>query len=108
MESLRKGGGGGKGEVLADAATLAECGLTSSMGIYEHLWADSAANQALFWAEYEKMVSYVKTQVRNRRRGTVGCSPQGPRACDLARARSKRVATTHRLTPPPIPSSVTS
>lgn len=60
---LKKGGGGGKGELLADGNTLADCGLTTSMSIYEHLWVDSAANQAAFWAEYEKMASYVKTQV---------------------------------------------
>ena len=62
---LKKGGGGGKGELLADGSTLADCGLTTSMSIYEHLWVDSAANQTAFWAEYEKMASYVKTQVRN-------------------------------------------
>ncbi len=34
-ELLRKGGGGGKGAVLEDSQTLAECGLTYSMGIHE-------------------------------------------------------------------------
>ena len=62
VEMLRKGGAGGKGETLSDSATLAECGLTTSMGIFEHLWVDSQANQATFWAEYEKMASFVKTQ----------------------------------------------
>ena len=63
VEMLKKGGGGGKGELLAEGNTLADCGLTTSMSIYEHLWVDSAANQTAFWAEYEKMASYVKTQV---------------------------------------------
>lgn len=32
---LRKGGGGGKGVILADTATMAECGITESMGLWE-------------------------------------------------------------------------
>ena len=49
---LRKGGLR-QGVVLEDSQSLADCGLNSSMDIFEHLWVDSAANQAAFRAEYE-------------------------------------------------------
>jgi len=49
---LRKGGSP-QGIVMEDSQSLADCGLTSSMDIFEHLWVDSAANQAAFRAEYE-------------------------------------------------------
>ena len=51
---LRKGGGGGKGVPLDNEARVGECGLPEEMGVFEHLWADSEANQTAFWAEYEK------------------------------------------------------
>ena len=38
-----------------DTATLAECGVTRSMGVWEYLWEDSAENQASFREEKEKV-----------------------------------------------------
>jgi hypothetical protein len=53
-EMLRKGGTP-NGVVLRDSDTLAACGLDGDMGVFEHLWVDSAANQASFREEYEKV-----------------------------------------------------
>jgi hypothetical protein len=38
---LRKGGSGGKGVVLLDDQTLADCGITQSMGVFEVRYAHS-------------------------------------------------------------------
>lgn len=55
VETLRRGGSP-EGIVLApDDASLADCGVARSMGVWEHLWEDSAANQAGFAADREKI-----------------------------------------------------
>ena len=59
VETLRRGGSP-EGIVLSpDSASLAECGITRSMGVWEHLWEDSAANQAALKAEKERLSGMV-------------------------------------------------
>lgn len=55
VETLRRGGSP-EGVILSpDTATLAECGVTRSMGVWEYLWEDSTENQTSFMEEKEKM-----------------------------------------------------
>ena len=55
---MKRGGAPG-GIALRDDATLAECGITRSMSVWEHIWEDAEENQASFKADVEK----VKTMV---------------------------------------------
>jgi len=61
MPEMIKKGGTPSGIVLEDTKTLAECGCTESMSIYEFLWEDSKANQENYVEEVEKCLGFVRT-----------------------------------------------
>jgi hypothetical protein len=95
VETLRRGGSP-EGIVLApDDATLADCGVARSMGVWEHLWEDSAANQAAFAADREKVrgmvVSFMEEHPDVGRRGpaVTGDPEDETRAWDAAKKKKR-------------------
>ena len=59
VESLCKGGAPYGIVLEPDTATLASVGLTRSHSVWEYLWEDSEAEQALFQEELDKVRGYV-------------------------------------------------